>query len=90
MNVLKRISHEDPDKTVREAAKISLRRNHNFTASSLTIDSSEWVNDEEFHQENDNRTESYRDINQRDFESQIEENEDYMDDIIAGLYGKHE
>ena len=55
LKLLKRISHEDPDKTIREAAKTSLRRNHNFTAGSLTIESSEYAIDEEWHQENDNR-----------------------------------
>ena len=89
LELLKRISHEDPDQNVREAAKTSLRRNHNFTVGSLTISSSEYANDEAFHQENDNQSESFREINQRDFADQIEENEDYMDDIIAGLYGKH-
>ena len=34
-------------------------------------------------------SESYRDINQRDFAAQVDENDEYMDDIIAGLYGKH-
>lgn len=38
----------------------------------------------------DNRTnletESYNDINYRDMEAQIEENDEYMDDIISGLY----
>jgi len=86
LEVLKRISQEDPNHKVREAARTSLYRNHKINVSSLTIDSTEWAKDEVFHQENDSKSVSYNEINRRDFENQIEENEEYLDDIISGLY----
>ena len=41
-----------------------------------------WNDDNRSNQE----IESYNEINYRDFEAQIEENEKYLDDIISGLY----
>ncbi|ADZ10375.1 hypothetical protein Metbo_2160 [Methanobacterium lacus] len=81
LEILKRISYEDPDEKVRDATRVSLRRNHKIKVQSVLNDPyTEYSPDE------DTNTESYSEINRRDFEAQIEENEEYMDDIIAGLY----
>lgn len=85
VEILKRISHEDPDNKVREATKTSLRRNHKINVNSVLNDP--YI---EYLHENDNSSETYEEINQRDFNAQIEENEEYLDDIIAGIYGKHD
>lgn len=81
LELLKRISQEDPDCKVREAAKTSLRRNHKIKVYSILNDPYT-----EYSPENDNSSETYEEMNQKDFDAQIEENEEYFDDIIAGLY----
>lgn len=83
--ILKRIYKEDPDKRVKDAAKMLLKHkieNNTKTSFNSMIGDEEVVKDDKMTK----KSESYMDINQRDVEAQIEENEEYLDDIIAGLY----
>lgn len=80
-DVLHKIFQEDPDKSVRDAVK-SLLKHSNFEASFNSMIKNAWSDDNRTNLE----TESYNDINYRDMEAQIEENDEYMDDIISGLY----
>jgi hypothetical protein len=80
-DVLHKIFQEDPHKSVRDAAK-SLLKHFNSEASFNSMIENSWKDDNRTNRE----TESYNDVNYRDFEAQIEENEDYLDDILAGIY----
>ena len=65
------------------AAKMLLKHKFkNNTESFNSMIKNAWKDDNM----NNGNSESYSDINYRDFEAQIEENEEYLDDIIAGLY----
>jgi hypothetical protein len=80
--ILHRIFQEDPDKSVRDAAKSLLKHSNYSEASFNSMIEDSWKDDNRTNHE----TESYNDINYRDMEAQIEENEEYLDDIIAGRY----
>ncbi|UTB31567.1 MAG: hypothetical protein NKF70_08435 [Methanobacterium sp. ERen5] len=82
--VLENIYKRDPDFGVKEAAKSLLKPlNKNKSESAFhSMLKAVWNDDYQSNQE----IESYNDINNRDFEAQIEENEEYLDDILAGLY----
>lgn len=81
-DVLHKIFQEDPDKSVRDAAKSLLKHSNYSEASFNSMIEDSWKDD---NMDNSN-SESYSDINYRDFEAQIEENDEYMDDILAGIY----